>query len=79
MVDVIVINRIHERKFETLLVVAIRESPSQFENRIKRRVYVRRITQSTMYEKGSIRVRTLSFKHVSSAVEKFICIITRNV
>ena len=29
-----------------------RESPPQFENRIKPRVYVRRITRSTMYEKS---------------------------
>ena len=29
-----------------------RETSEQFENRIKPRVYVRRITRSTMYEKG---------------------------
>ena len=31
-----------------------RESPAQFENRIKPRVYVSRITRSTMYEKASL-------------------------
>ena len=31
----------------------IRESPAQFENRIKPRVYIRRITGSTMYEKAA--------------------------
>ena len=29
-----------------------RENPAQFENRIKPRVYARRITRSTMYEKA---------------------------
>ena len=29
-----------------------RESPAQFENRIKPRVYVRCVTRSTMYEKN---------------------------
>ena len=31
-----------------------RESPTQFENRIKPRVYVRRITRSNMYQKSPI-------------------------
>ena len=37
-----------------------RESPTQFENRIKPRLYVRRITHSTMYEKAETGVRKLS-------------------
>ena len=36
------------------------ESPAQFENRIKPRLYVRRITRSTMYEKARAGVRKIS-------------------
>ena len=32
----------------------IRESPAQFENRIKPRVYVRRIAHSTMYKRATL-------------------------
>ena len=34
-----------------------RENPAQFENRIKPRVYVRRITHSTMYGKAGTGIR----------------------
>ena len=37
-----------------------RESPAQFENRIKPRVYVMRITRSTMYEKDPTGVWKIS-------------------
>ena len=33
-------------------ISALRESPSQFENRIMPRVYIRSITRSTMYQKA---------------------------
>ena len=35
-----------------LRIPNIRESPAQFENRINPRVYVRRITRSTLYKKA---------------------------
>ena len=43
----------------------IRESPAQFENRIKPRVYVRRITRSTLYY-----VRKSSFLLAGKGVRK---------
>ena len=45
-----------QRSFKTLIRLCVnKESPAQFENRIKPRVYVRCITRNTMYEKaGSV-------------------------
>ena len=42
------------------LVLLIRESPPQFENRIMARVYVRSITRSTMYHKARTGVWKIS-------------------
>ena len=44
-----------EAKVKIIMFCCNRESPAQFENRIKPRVYVRRITRSTMYGKASFR------------------------
>ena len=38
--------------FLTIRPICIRESPSQFENRIMPRVYIKSITRSTMYQKA---------------------------
>ena len=43
-----------------------RESPAQFENRIKPRVYVRRITRSTMYKKSSILLARTGVREIIS-------------
>ena len=45
----------------------IRESPPQFENRIKARVYVRSITLSTMYQKAQLCLPELAQKISSEA------------
>ena len=49
-----------------MYICHIRESPVQFENRIKPRVYVRHITCSTMYEKSSILLAGTGVRKVSS-------------
>ena len=58
------------------------QSPAQFENRIKPRVYAKRIMRSTMYEKAPFCQREkaygkLVFQHVSSALVKSNCLFTR--
>ena len=43
----------------------IRESPPQFDNRIRARVYVRRITRSTMYQKAPFCLPGLAISSVA--------------
>ena len=43
-----------------------RESPTQFENRIKSRMYVRRITHSSMYEKSPLLLAGTGVRKISS-------------
>ena len=47
---------------------ANRESPAQFENQIKPREYVRRITHSTIYKKSSILTAGTGVRKISSVV-----------
>ena len=52
----------------------IRESPSQFENQIMPRVYIRSITGSTMYQKSSILFAGNGVWKISSVSCGFSCI-----
>ena len=59
----------------------IRESPAQFEDRIKPQEYVRRITRSTTYEKAQVsrnwRMEDISYVACGFSPIKSIFLITR--